>query len=231
MHNYDLVVFDLDGTLLDTSSGILACMDFIVNRYGLPAIPDEIKRSFIGPPIQNSFQHHFGCRKEQAWEYASAWRNAYKERFLFQAVPYDGIYSLLQWLRQEGIKTAVATNKREDYTHQLLDYFNFIPLFDCVIGSDLDGKRTKTDMIRLCIEFVGIDAPERCIMVGDTEGDRVAAQNAGAAFLGVSYGFGYQPGKHIPSMAMASSCGEIAQIIERKIRSAAESRENVGDIQ
>lgn len=64
MRKYDLVVFDLEGTLLDTSSGILACMDYVVDQYGFPLISDDIKRSFIGPPIQESFQRYYNLARD-----------------------------------------------------------------------------------------------------------------------------------------------------------------------
>ena len=210
---YSCVVFDLDGTLLDTSSGIFACTSYVASQYGLPAIPEDVMRRFIGPPIQDSFQRYLGCGKERAWELATAWREAYKEIFLLKAKPYDGIYELLHGLRQAGIKTAVATNKREDYTLKLLAHFDYLPLFDCIVGSDFEGRRSKAEMIRICMERLGVTDSERCLMVGDTVGDHDAALAAGTRFLGVTYGFGYHRRDELPEKDAAENCMEIFSYI------------------
>lgn len=209
---FECVLFDLDGTLMDTSSGILHCVDYIVGKFYLPYLEDETKRSFIGPPIQKSFQAHYGLSEERAWELATAWREAYKDTFLLEAEPYEGIYELLHSLRQNGIMTGVATNKREDYTLKLLEHFGFLPLFDCVVGSDFEGKRSKADMIRIGMERLGVDAPGACLMVGDTEGDMAAARAAGVGFLGVTYGFGFKK-SDIIGRPMASDCRDIQRLI------------------
>ena len=214
MKQYQAVFFDLDGTLMDTSMGVIQAIDYIVGTFQLPVLSEQEKYAFIGPPIQKSFQVHYGCTQERAWELATAWRDAYKEKFLLEAIPYDGIYDLLRCLRQKGIKTCVATNKREDYTLKLLGHFSFLPLFDCIAGSDFEGKRGKPDMIRLCMEQTGITDPKRCLMVGDTVGDAAAAKEAGVDFLGVTYGFGFTAG--ITSLAanavmMADGCAQIQE--------------------
>lgn len=214
MKQYQAVFFDLDGTLMDTSMGVIQAIDYIIETYRLPGLSEQEKRAFIGPPIQESFQVYCGCSKEQAWELATAWRDAYKEKFLLEAMPYDGIYDLLRCLRQKGIKTCVATNKREDYTRKLLRHFSFLPLFDCIIGSDFEGKRSKPDMIRLCMEQTEMTDSERCLMVGDTAGDAAAAQKASVDFLGVTYGFGFTAGTtnlEANAVMIADSCAQIQE--------------------
>ncbi len=214
---YELVLFDLDGTLMDTSIGVIKTIDYIIDKFRLPELDEKAKQSFIGPPVQNSFRTHYNCSEERAWELATAWRNAYKDIFLLDAAAYDGIYELLEYLRKCGIKTAVATNKREDYTKKLLEHFSFTPLFDCIIGSDLDGKRTKPDMIRLGMEQCGVAEPAHCLMIGDTMGDCNAAREVGADFLGVTFGFGFKPGADNGGIKTADSCAEIRNIIERTV--------------
>ena len=202
----------MDGTLMDTAPGVLHGIDHIVEKYGLPDLCEEEKRTFIGPPVQKSFQVHFDVSEERAWELATAWRESYKDIFLLEAEPYEGIYELLESLRQSGIKTGVATNKREDYTLKLLGHFGFLTLFDCVVGSDFEGKRSKSDMICICMKRLGIDDPGACLMIGDTEGDMAAAQTAGVGFLGVTYGFGFKKGS-VSGWPMANDCRDIQRLI------------------
>lgn len=206
---YQTVIFDLDGTLLDTSAGVIHAVDYIIAEFHLPVLSKEEKYSFIGPPVQKSFQTHYACTEEQAWKLASAWRKAYKERFLLEAVPYKGIYDLLRYLRQKGIRTCVATNKREDYTLKMLEHFSFLPLFDFIVGSDMAGKRSKTDMIGLCLGRINVTDPAQALMVGDTTGDMTAAEEAGVDFLGVTYGFGFREMDEEKGIHLAGTCQEI----------------------
>lgn len=214
MKEYSCIIFDLDGTLIDTSPGILQATDYIIKTFQLPDISDETKRTFIGPPIQISFQKHYGFSQEQAWKLATAWRDVYKEKFLLKATPYDGIYRVLQYLRDKEIKTCVATNKREDYTMELLDHFSFLNLFDCIVGSDFEGTRNKAEMIRLCMSRTGVINQIQCLMIGDTNGDLAAAKEIGIDFLGVTYGFGFSKDMNIYDFPMCSSPNEIADAIE-----------------
>lgn len=188
---YQAVFFDLDGTLLDTSKGIILATDYILEKFGLAPLTLKEKKIFIGPPIQDSFQQRYNLPMKQAWELATAWRDVYKDRFLLEAVPYEGIYDILRLCRKHGIKIGVATNKREDYTKKLLEHFGFTPFFDWIAGTDFEGKLKKADLIRLCMEKTSVSDGEKCLMVGDTEGDQKAALQAGVQFLGVTYGFGF----------------------------------------
>lgn len=214
MKDYCCIIFDLDGTLMDTSPGILNCIDYIVARYNLVLPSAFEKRSFIGPPIEKSFQRHYGCTREFSLELASAWRTAYKEKFLFEAEAYPGVYDLLRWLRGSGMKTAVATNKREDYTEVLLKRFDFWPLLDCVIGSDFSGSRTKADMIALCMNQLGTIGCGQCLMIGDTIGDMTAAHETGVDFLGVTYGFGFTKERRGADCWTADSCKGIQDFLQ-----------------
>ena len=217
MKPYSCVLFDLDGTLMDTSLGIMRATDYIIETFHLPKLPEEVKRGFIGPPIQKSFQTYYHINQKRAWEIATAWRDVYKDRFLLEAAPYDGIYELLKRLREEGVKTCVATNKREDYAAKILSHFFLLPLFDCVVGSDFEGKRTKADMIRICMERIGVLDPAQCLMIGDTTGDMMAAQECGAKFIGVTYGFGFSPNSENNGIPMANSCKEIERMVREPI--------------
>ena len=138
---------------------------------------------------------------------------AYKDIFLLEAVPYDGIFDVLRFCCKHGIRTGVATNKREDYTRKLLEHFGFIPLFDCVAGTDLEGKLKKADLIRVCMEKCELERPDRCLMVGDTINDLEAANKAGTGFLGVSYGFGFSAGDARADLPVVNDCGAIIDFL------------------
>jgi phosphoglycolate phosphatase len=190
--NYNCIIFDLDGTLLDTSGGVLKAIDYLIEHYQLRQLSQEEKLSFIGPPIEKSIQKAFQLTEDTAWELAGEWREIYKEKFLLEAKPYNGIYELLDYCRKSGRNICVATNKREDYAVKLLNYYNFIPYFDFIVGADFEGTRTKASMIKDCATRFHSSGVGDALMIGDTNSDLNGAKEAGIDFLGVTYGFGFK---------------------------------------
>lgn len=188
---YDTVLFDLDGTLLDTSKGILKSVDFTIAKLGYRELTVEEKRSFIGPPIQYSLQKTFNLSDEEKDFAAAVFRERYSKTDLFEAEVYEGILPLLKALKSNDFKIGIATYKREDYAKILLDKFEITKYCDCVIGSDFAGKYTKQDIINLCINNLK-GSTDGVIMIGDTENDRIGAKRANVDFLAVTYGFGYK---------------------------------------
>ncbi len=208
---YQAVFFDLDGTLLDTSSGVLNALDYVERQEQLPRLGRSEKQKFIGPPIQESFERYYRISKEQAWRLAAIWRDVYKDIYLFDALPYEGIRDVLLFCRDNGIKTGVATNKREDYARKLLEHFRFTPLLDCIAGTDFEDSRNKADLIRVCVQKTGIRDAQKCLMVGDTDGDLDAARQAGVPFLGAAWGFGFS--RESEDVPVVRRCGELKRYL------------------
>ena len=99
MSRYDLVIFDLDGTLLDTGEGILEAVKHTVKVFGFePMSDEEIKESFIGPPIQDSFMRRYGIEKERIQDIAKVFRDYYSTESLLLANLYDGMEELFSSL-------------------------------------------------------------------------------------------------------------------------------------
>lgn len=101
MKTYKYVLFDLDGTLMDTSRGIIEAIAYTMKKYGKD-VPDESElRTLIGPPMQKSFQKLYDLDDVNAMEMANVFRDVYKtDEFLFQSVPYEGIYDLFGALKK-----------------------------------------------------------------------------------------------------------------------------------
>ena len=189
---YKLVVFDLDGTLLDTSEGVLAAARYTIKQFGFRELDDSQMKSFIGPPIQESFAKAYHLDGDILQDIATVFRDRYKSVDLLKAVPYDGIYDSLQDLRRSGIKLAVATYKREDYALRILEHFGFDKYFDVMHGADHNNVLRKSDIVEQCIKETGVAEKQYVVLVGDTISDEVGAKNVGIDFIGVTYGFGYQ---------------------------------------
>ena len=209
------VIFDLDGTLLDTREGIVESARYAAKRLGFPELPYETWLTFVGPPIQQSFMTHFSCDGETAQRAADLFRDYYKTKALLKAAPYDGIYALCEKLKANGIKMAVATYKREDYALMLLRHFGFDRYCDPMHGADNNNILKKEDIVRLCLEELGIRESES-VLIGDTIHDAAGARNAGIPFLAVTYGFGFRTAEDVdpfPCVGVAGMPAEIAEIV------------------
>ena len=186
------VLFDLDGTLLDTSEGIKHSVRYTLSKMGYNELPEDTILKFVGPPIQNSLMTFCGVDAEEAQKGANVFRDFYKSEALFEASLYDGIIELLQELKGRGVRIGVATYKREDYALDLLNMFGISEHCDVIHGADNENRLTKADIVEMCINELGTKKSD-VILVGDTEHDAKGAAVAGVRFVAVTWGFEYKP--------------------------------------
>ncbi len=189
---YHNILFDLDGTLLDTRGGFLASVKHTIAVAGLPEIPLDILLSFIGPPIRDSLQNYYSLTDLEADRATEIFRNQYKCVHLFNAQVYAGIMELLKSLKENNIHIAVATYKRHDYAIDLLEHFKIAPYCDYIHGSDDKDKKNKRGIIRRCIKDLNPASLSDAVLIGDTKFDALGAESVGVDFIGVTYGFGFQ---------------------------------------
>ncbi len=209
------VIFDLDGTLLDTREGIIESVKYALQKLGYEEPSHEDLLKFVGPPIQQSLVTFFGCDKETAQQGADIFRDYYKAKALLKAEPYEGIYDLCEKLKANGIRMSVATYKREDYALELLRHFDFDRYCNPMHGADNDNVLKKADIVRMCREEMGASR-EECVLVGDTDHDARGADQAGIPFVAVTYGFGYKCADDVrdyPCIGVAKTPLEIAGIL------------------
>lgn len=192
MKKYDLAVFDLDGTILNTTEGVLSAVKYTIKKMGFEMLSDEALFLFIGPPIQDSFAKAYGLSGDILQKIATVFRNQYKDADLFKAEPYEGIFKVLQELLDHKIIPAVATYKREDYALTLLKHYHFDKYMPIMHGADHENKLKKQDIIKMCIAEAGIADYSRVVMIGDTIHDSIGASKLGIDFIGVTYGFGFK---------------------------------------
>ena len=191
-HQFKVAVFDLDGTLLDTSAGVLSSVKYTIDKFGFKPLSDEMLSSFIGPPIQNSFANAYGLEGPILQEIANVFRNQYKDVDLLKAEPYDGIYEVFEGLLENNIKPAVATYKRQDYATTILRHFGFDKYTDILYGADNENKLKKKDIIEKALFDAGITYYKDAVMIGDSDNDAIGAHDIGVHFIGVTYGFGFK---------------------------------------
>ena len=215
--NYGYVIFDLDGTLLDTREGVISSAVHTMKQYGKEIPDQETLKALIGPPMQVSFQKLYGLSDAEAMKMANEFRDTYKtEEYLFKAEPYEGIYDLFKSLLDRGIKVGIATYKREDYAKRLLIEKKFDKYTEFMYGSDYEGKLKKQDIIKRCLADMDCTNYKQAVYVGDGESDGKGANSVGMGFIAVTYGFGFkcaEDSKEFNPIGVAKNCKQIKKIM------------------
>lgn len=189
---YDLILFDLDGTLTDSAPGIFGSVEETLTRMNLPIPEPSTLRKFIGPPLWSSFINFCGMTIEQADQAVTYYRETYNVSGAFQNVPYPHVFELLDALKDAGANLAVATSKPDKIAYRVLDHFKLSPYFTHIFAPD-ESEHTgqKSILINSALRACQVPA-NRAVMIGDTHFDTVGARESGTNFIGVLYGFGTQ---------------------------------------
>jgi phosphoglycolate phosphatase len=211
------VFFDLDGTLTDSGEGIINCVSYTLEEFGLPVPHRDALRVFVGPPLRESFVK-FGVPKEEVDNAIKIYRSRYIPIGKFENSPYEGIRELLERLKAEGHKLYVATSKPETTSVEILEHFDLAKYFDIICGASFDHARhSKALVIAYLLEQTGegLDA----VMVGDTAFDVTGAAVHGISTIGVSWGYGStQEMREAGAIAIASTTAELLNLILEAFR-------------
>lgn len=188
---YRALVWDIDGTLLNTLEGLVAAYQYTIAKLKLPEKSYEEIATFIGPTPQTIFVSKFGLSEIEAQKAADVFRDRYKNVDLLKAEPYPNLLSVLEKLSKIGYKQAVATNKRQDYAVDICKHFGIDKYCQPIYGADNFNKLSKAELIKNCLKDLEV-ADNQAVMIGDTLGDKKAAEQAAVGFIGVNYGFGFK---------------------------------------
>lgn len=209
------IIFDLDGTLMDTSEGVIHSVKYLLKRLGYIMPDNDTLKTFIGPPIKNRLIDLYNMPEDDALQAHMLFRKYYAEGDIYMAKAYDGIAEVLKAFRISGCKLGVATNKREDHAILLLHRYGLDKYFDVIRGTDIRGNYTKSDVIEMAISGLSVEKKD-VVMIGDSTNDALAAENVGVEFIAVTYGFGFKTEEQIrkyPHIGVASNCKQIYSII------------------
>lgn len=185
---YQLLIFDLDGTLVDSSGDLAAATNHAMRELGFPPQPVENIREFIGDGARKLVERSLPPGKEALMDKAvEIFLRYYDQHVLDRTRPYDGIQETLDAL--VGIPKAIATNKPERFTKRIIEGLRWEGYFPQVIGGDtLPQRKPDALVVRTICDRVGI-SPVGTLVIGDGLQDVGAAKAAGAASCGVSWGF------------------------------------------
>ena len=187
---YNLVLFDLDGTLVDSKAGILNSMNYALDYFGVKADSDALSK-FIGPPIRDSFKVLYGFNPEKTEEAVAKYREYFATKGMFEAEVYPGIVPLLEGLEGHGIKMAVATSKVGSYAEKILAHFNISNYFSLIVGSEMDGTRSdKAEIIDCVLNRLDNSRKMKTAMIGDRKHDIIGAAAHKIDSIGVLWGYG-----------------------------------------
>ena len=186
----DYVLFDFDGTLFDTSEGILKGIRAALESAGIAVGEDKELYKFIGPPVVQAFKEFYGMSEEEAQRLKAVYRNYYRDTGILQCRPVEGARACLDKLLAAGKTLAVATSKPEVFARSILERYGFDGYFSAVEGGRLDETRSKkSEVIGAALAKLGVKELSRAIMVGDRKYDVLGAAEAGLSCIGIDTGF------------------------------------------
>lgn len=190
------VLFDLDGTLLDSSRPVLAAWDAALTGMGLPTLPAEQLHRVIGPPMQlvaPELLAERGRDTDHVDELVARFRTAITELEVVEALAYEGVEGLLRQLSAAGRRLAVVTSKPVQAARRVVPALGFDDVFVAVHGPDQDRPEAKVHTMAAAIDLLGDVDPGDTVLVGDRHHDVEAGLAHGIATIGVTWGgFGHR---------------------------------------
>jgi phosphoglycolate phosphatase len=194
------LLFDLDGTLVDSVPDIAVAIDRMLVSLQLPAAGEAKVRNWVGNGAQKLVQRALAYGYDEpenavSWERLTQahqrYSDFYRENLAVHTRCYDAVIPALQQLHAAGLPLAVVTNKPEAFAVELLRELGLLPLLACVIGGDSVAERKPMAMPLLeACRRMNVNAV-RCWMVGDSKTDIHAARNAGMPVVAVPYGYNH----------------------------------------
>lgn len=191
MKKYQVIIFDLDGTLSNSKEGITKSVQYALSKLGINEPDLKQLEHFIGPPLKDEFIKAYSFSEEDAIKGVEYYRERYVPIGIYETEIYPGIEGLLQNLREKGKRIAMATSKPQPMAEEVLKFLKIDQYFDIVMGAQLHGPRqSKQAVLEALFEVLDQKNKEEFLMVGDTCFDIEGANAVGIDSIGVDYGFG-----------------------------------------
>jgi phosphoglycolate phosphatase len=207
------VVFDLDGTLVDSLEDLVSSVNFALGKHRLPTLPREEVRRFVGDGATKLVLRSLGERVDLLPEVLPTFMNHYRRHLLVETRLYPGVAEGLPRIAGER-KLAVLTNKPMDMTERILEGLGLAPLFSAVVGGDsFPTKKPDPEGLRSILAALSVP-PGGTVMVGDSKNDVLVGKAAGAATIGVTWGFGAAGFDEAPPDFVVERFDRIAALVD-----------------
>ena len=212
MLNYDAILFDVDGTLIDSAPGIINTLEEVFSQMGVDTTNVDLRR-YLGPPLRKSFGEHFAdpALIEKA---TGLYRDSYAVKGSHECTPYSGAAGMLRRLKDAGLLLCTATSKPTAVVTPILEEKGLAPFFDFIGGASMDESRdTKTEVVRYVLAQPMMRG-KRVLMVGDRNDDMRGAADCGLDAAGALYGYGSREElEPFHPVLLAESCADLADQI------------------
>lgn len=186
---FEYILFDLDGTLTDPKEGITKCVQYALASVGIEEPNLDKLEPFIGPPLHESFMEFYGFDRETAMRLVDKYRERFTDIGIFENNIYPGIADMLKALKEAGCRISIASSKPTELVERILVHFDIFKYFDYVVGSNMDGTRTKKEeVVEEALRRLQPDK-KKTAMVGDRKFDIEGARAFGLTGIGVSFGY------------------------------------------
>lgn len=190
MKGYRTILFDLDGTLLDTLADLEVSVNYMLKEMGFPLRKKEEVRSFLGNGVRHLVASALpkDVGEDTVENGLSLFKSHYAAHSMEKTAPYPGICNVLSELRSQGIRMGVVTNKVDAAAQPMIEHY-FPGIFDVVLGQREDiPKKPAPDMLFAALKEIGATS-EHCLYVGDSEVDKSTADAAGMPCVLVAWGY------------------------------------------
>lgn len=215
MKKYKLIIFDFDGTLVNSSPGIYNTANWTIKQLGLEEVNDiEQLNKFIGPPLKDCFKLTYNLDDSLLDKACDIYRHQYEKKGQYEVETFDGIENLLNQLKSKNYILAVATMKYREIVFSMLEHLNLANYFEYIDGTNIEGTKYKAAILDEIVEHFNVEKND-AILIGDTIHDQNAAKEAEIDFLAVSYGFGFDKNTKMspPMIGLATSPKDILSYI------------------
>ncbi|WP_159521349.1 HAD hydrolase-like protein [Sunxiuqinia indica] len=190
MTNFTHLIFDLDGTLINSKIGLLNSLDYMLEQMNVDVDGAAIVDQLIGPPIQDGLKNVLGFDDRQVNLGVKLFREYYSQQGLYEGELYPGVLELLEELFQQGKQLYVATSKRDEFAHEVLRSFELDRYLVDAQGAGNGDKHSKAELITRLMDRNQIMPSEKVVMIGDTKYDLIGGQANEISTIAVGYGFG-----------------------------------------
>ena len=188
---YNIILFDLDGTLTDPGEGITNSVAYALNKFNINVEDKKELYNFIGPPLIDSFMKFYGMNYEDGLKAVEYYREYFGVTGIFENTMFDGIPELLDTIKKSGRKISLATSKPEQYAVRILEHFGLTKYFDFIGAATMDESRSKkADVITYTLSNLGVTDKSQVVMIGDRHHDIEGANQNGLDSIGVLFGYG-----------------------------------------
>jgi phosphoglycolate phosphatase len=214
---FDVVAFDLDGTLADTAPDLAAALNLVLAGFGRPPIPVDDVRHLVGHGARSLVRKGLAATGDApetlVEEGFERYLEYYSDKICVGTTVYPGVERALDALAARGARLAICTNKGEALSRRLVEALGWTGRFDSIVGPDTVGAR-KPDP-RPLLEAIARAGGGRAAFVGDSITDADTARAAGVPFVAVSFGFSDRPAEQLGADAVIHRYADLVPAMER----------------